>query len=250
MSLSAKGISVLRRGKSLLGDVSVDLGESGSIAIIGPNGAGKSTLLKCLTGLIAPTSGEILLNGRPLESVPAADRAQAIGYMPQHFSPHWDMPVQDLMMISMERCGGHAGASAIEAQLASHGLSKFSKRWWSTLSGGERARTLLAMVLATKPSILLADEPTASLDIRHKLDVTKRLVAYGASAPTAVVVHDLDVALNCYDRVILLSDGRVEADCEARALIHDQLIDQVYGVPFKRVIGGDHILLRPVDVAG
>jgi iron complex transport system ATP-binding protein len=112
------------------------------------------------------------------------------------------------------------------------------------LSGGEQARVLLAMVLVTDPPLLLADEPAASLDIRHRLDIVHRLAHRGADRLSIVVVHDLELAFAFFDRVVLLERGRVAADAAPSDLIGDPVLDRVFGVRFQRVSTADGPLLH------
>ena len=172
--IAADNLLVRRNGATLLDDLSLSLGPTGSVAVIGPNGAGKSTLLKVLAGIEKPTSGTVRIGGRDLASLSNAARASAIGYLPQYFDPHWDLTVAELVRIGAER-SQRVPAGAIEQATERFELTTLGRRRWSTLSGGERARVLLATVLVVDPPVLLADEPAASLDIRHRLDVVRAL---------------------------------------------------------------------------
>src|SRR5262249_11260024 len=122
-------------------------------------------------------------------------------------------------------------------------LSTLRGRRWSTLSGGERARVLLAMVLVVDPPVLLADEPGASLDIRHRLDVVQALVRR-KDRLSIVVMHDLDLAFRFFERVIVLDRGRVIADEPARTLFDDARLDAAFGVKFERLTTSDGVLLH------
>mgnify|MGYP002619966657 CR=1 FL=1 len=235
VSLAAERISVVRTDRRLLDSVSFATGESGSIAIIGPNGAGKSTLLKVLAGLETPTEGTVTLAGEPLAGMPAARRSDAIGYVPQHFNPHWDIRVRDLMRISLERARLENNIQAtLQLTLARHGLEAFRDRWWSTLSGGERSRVLLAMVVATDPPVLLADEPSASLDPRCRLDLIARIADHGRTGVCVVVMHDIDLAFRFFDRIVMMNGGRIVADGSADSLFEPSLLDDMFGVRFAR----------------
>ena len=175
--------------------------------------------------------------------LPAAARARAIGFLPQHFEPHWDLTVGDLVAIGAER-GDRLPKDAVDRAMASHELTELRPRRWSTLSGGERARVLLAMVLVTDPPVLLADEPAAALDIRHRLDVVEALAHRGRSRLSIVVVHDLDLAFRYFDRVILLDRGNVIADSAPCDLVSDPRLDAVFGVRFERLTTANGVLLR------
>jgi iron complex transport system ATP-binding protein len=176
--LSADGLFLRRGGASLLSGISLSLGPTGSVAVVGPNGAGKSMLLKVLAGILAPTTGQVRIGDQDLARLSGAARARQIGYLPQYFEPHWDLTVADLVRLGAERAG-NLTTDAAEKVTATFELAALRGRRWSTLSGGERARLLLAMVLAVDPPVLLADEPAASLDIRHRIDAVRSLVRRG-----------------------------------------------------------------------
>jgi iron complex transport system ATP-binding protein len=226
---------VVRRGPAtLIDNLSLTSPATGSIAVIGPNGAGKSTLLKVLAGIERPTSGHVFVGGLDLATLPGTERARTVGFLPQHFEPHWDLGVAELVRLGAERSGQPAG-DAVQRMSRTFELAGLERRRWSTLSGGERARVLLATVLAVDPPLLIADEPAAALDIRHRLDVIAALAHRGRERLSIVVVHDLDLAFRFFDRVILLDRGRIVADGSADALIRDPRLDDVFGVRFERL---------------
>ena len=233
-ALEARDLTFARGRRNLVDRLSLDLGTTGSVALVGPNGAGKSTVLRLLAGLDRPDSGAILLDGAELSSLPAAARSRRVGYLPQHFEPHWDLTAGQLVELGAHRQEG-LGGDAIRRVLAAHALDDLAKRRWSTLSGGERARVLLAMVLVADPLVLLADEPAAALDIRHRLDVAALLAARGKDRLSVVVVHDLDLAFRFFDRVVVMHQGKVAADGPAGELLHDARLDAAFGVRFERI---------------
>ncbi len=245
MILVAENLAAQRGATTILAGASLTFSSAQSVALIGPNGAGKSTLLKALAGLEPPTSGRVLLGDRDLAALSAAARAREIGFLPQHFEPHWDLTVNDLVHLGAERHGG-LPRDAIDRALTSFELLGLGARRWSTLSGGERARVLLAMVLVADPPVLLADEPAAALDIRHRLDVTGILAHRGRERLSIVVVHDLDLAFQYFDRVILLDRGAIVLDGSPAELIDDARLDQAFGVRFERLQTSDGKLLRAV----
>jgi iron complex transport system ATP-binding protein len=240
--ISANGLSVRRNGATLLDNLSLSLGPTGSVAIIGPNAAGKSTLLKVLAGIDRPSAGAIHVGDRKLASLGDAARAGTIGYLPQYFEPHWDLTTNELLRLGAER-SDRLAAGAVERTAETFELAALGRRRWSTLSGGERARVLLAMVLVVDPPILLADEPAASLDIRHRLDVIRALTRR-RDRLSVVVVHDLDLAFTFFERVVVIDRGRVVADGPAGTLIDDRRIDHAFSVQFDRLRTPDGWLLR------
>jgi len=235
---------VLKRGvATLLDDLSLSLGATGSVAIIGPNGAGKSTLLKVLAGIEKPLSGTVRVGDRDLASLSSTSRARTIGFLPQYFDPHWDLTVQELVRLGAER-SDHLTVDAVDKVIGTFELDGLGRRRWSTLSGGERARVLLAAVLVVDPPVLLADEPAASLDIRHRLDVIETLTRRGNDRLSVVVVHDLDLAFRFFERVIVMDRGRIIIDAPAASLMEDRRLDTVFKVRFERLKTPEGPLLR------
>jgi iron complex transport system ATP-binding protein len=244
-AIAAEELSVTRGGATLINCLSVALGPTGSVAIIGPNGAGKSTLIKMLAGIEPPTSGRVKVAGDDLTTLSQHARAELIGYVPQQFEPHWDLSVIELIALGAER-SQHLRKDAVARAIAEHELAAFYHRRWSTLSGGERARVLLAMVLVVDPPALLADEPGASLDIRHRIDVVKALVRRSKDRLSVVVMHDLDLAFRYFERVIVIDRGSIVADAAPSDLISDQCLDTTFGVTFERLATPFGPLLRAI----
>jgi iron complex transport system ATP-binding protein len=242
--VAAEALWVRRGGADLLRGVSLTLGATASVALIGPNGAGKSTLLKVLAGLERPASGTVRLADRDLATMPPAARSRAIGFLPQNFEPHWDLTVEQLLQLGARR-GDRLPVDVLEKATTTFELSTLRRRRWSTLSGGERARALLAMVLVVEPPVLLADEPAASLDIRHRLAVVRALAARGRKGSSVVVVHDLDLAFAHFDRIVLMSGGEIVADGPAARLLTDCRLDEAFGMRFSRLETEQGYVLRP-----
>ncbi len=230
MSLAAQDLSLAGR----LSKVSAELRAGEVTAICGPNGAGKSSLLAVLAGLLAPQSGQVLLDGAPLSALPPRDRARAIGYLPQVPELAWDVTVETL--VSLGRLPWrHAPApetqAAIEHALAALDLENLRRRPVTRLSGGERARALMARVLATKPRWLLADEPLANLDLAHGAALVRHFRA-AASEGTGVVLvlHDLATAMNHADRVLVLDRGELVASGPPAEALAESVIERVWQV--------------------
>ncbi|MBV8924796.1 MAG: ABC transporter ATP-binding protein [Bradyrhizobium sp.] len=243
--LQAEHLTVNRGGQEILSDVCVSFEATGSTAIIGPNGAGKSTLLKSLAGVLTPTAGRVLFGGKDIAGLSGAARARAIGYLPQQFQPYWDLSVADLVRLGAER-GQKKSGGDIDSIVAGFELTNMSKRRWSTLSGGEGSRVLLAMVLASDPSVLLADEPGASLDVRHRIALVQGLLRRSSKSASIVVMHDLDLAFRFFDRILLLNGRRIVADAPPRELIDDRCLDEAFGIQFERLETAHGPLLRAI----
>lgn len=208
--------------------------EAGQVtAILGPNGAGKSTLLAALAGLLVPDAGEIQLDGQPLARIDSKDRARRIGYLPQSAEAAWDISVRTLVALGRlpHRGGSAADEVAVASAVAAMGLEHLADRPLSTLSGGERARAMLARVLAGEPQAILADEPLASLDLAHQSGLLSEFRQLADSGRAVVLVlHDLAAAMNHADRVVLLRQGQVAAAGAPAEVMTAGLVEQVWGV--------------------
>lgn len=208
-----------------LADITATFAPGTITAICGPNGAGKSTLLAVLAGLLALDSGSASAT-----AMPAIERARRIGFLPQSGEVAWNMSVQALVALGRLPHGDKA-AEPVEQALAAVGLAQLAQRPISTLSGGERARALLARVLAGQPQWILADEPLAALDLaqqRSLLDHLRRAADQGAGV--VLVLHDLPLAVNHADQVLVLKDGRLIAHDAPQAALTEAVIAQVWGV--------------------
>jgi iron complex transport system ATP-binding protein len=210
--------------------VSLELRPGEVTAICGPNGAGKSSLLACLTGL---EPGAVALDGETLAAMPPRQRAQAIGYLPQSAELAWDLSVETLAALG--RLPWNAGpvedGAAVEAALVAMELDGLRKRPVSQLSGGEKARALLARVLAGTPRWLLADEPLANLDLAHQLSLLAHFrILAGQGLGVVLVLHDLAHAINHADRVVVLQNGRVAADGVPEVALAEAVLASVWGV--------------------
>lgn len=235
--ISADHVSVTLEGKRLLEDVSFHVDQGELIGLIGPNGAGKSTLLKTLVGLIDPTSGNVQFNGQPLTDLPMAARGRQIGYVAQGSICHWPLSVRKVVEMGrlpyqrLFRQKNAADLAAIKTALETFDVTHLQDRLVSTLSGGERARVMLARAHAGTPHILFADEPTADLDPGHQLQVMKVLQTQARSGMACVVVlHDLNLASRFCDRLYLLQAGGLKAAGDVADVLKPDHLQQAYGI--------------------
>jgi iron complex transport system ATP-binding protein len=250
------GNVVVRLGGALIVDgAALDLRAGELTVLIGPNGAGKTTLMRALAGLV-PAEGRIEIEGKPLSSLTVRDRARCIAYLPQGHVFHWPMPVAAVVALGRYAYGDafstvtDADRRAVAKALAATDTECFANRAVTTLSGGERARVALARALACEAPILLADEPTVSLDPRHQLVVMGLLAnaAHGGSAVLAIG-HDLALAARFADRIVIMDRGRLVADGAPRDVLTAERIASVFGVEafIADDASGPHpVLLRPI----
>ena len=234
--LAAEGLGVILGGRAVLDGVTAALRPGQVTVVLGPNGAGKSTLLTCLAGLRRPHRGLARLEGAPVLDRPARERARAVAYLEQTPEIAWAVDVRTLVGLGRTPFTGARGPgeddrAAVEAALARTGVTAFADRLVTTLSGGERARVLLARALAGEPSWLLADEPLAGLDPGHAFDACDLFRAVAAAgAGVVLTLHDLPLAARVADRVLVLAGGRLVADGPPADALTPERLAAVYGV--------------------
>ena len=234
------GVRLGRPPAEVLTDLSFRLGP-GLTGLVGPNGAGKSTLLRAAAGL-TPARGGVWLGGRPAAGLAPGDRARAVAYLAQQGDSAWPLPAAELVALGRLPHGGARGPAghdpAVHRALGLCGCMELSGRRVDTLSGGERARVLLARALAVEAPLLLCDEPVASLDPYHQLRIMALLRGLGASGVAVVcVLHDLSLAARFCDRLLLLDGGRLLADGPPGEVLDDARLARAYRV---RAVRGWH----------
>ena len=216
--LTAQALSVTLGGRVVLNDVSLSLARGHLVALVGPNGAGKTTLLRALAGLL-PSQGEVRVGGDASSSLPLRERARRFAYLPQGHVVHWPLPARDIVALGRIPHGATdpaqltpRDAEAVQRAMQATDVAGFSERRVTELSSGERSRVALARVLAVEAPVMLADEPTASLDPRYQIDVMTNLRnAADGGVLVIVVTHDLGLAARFADTVLVLSEGRLVA---------------------------------------
>ena len=208
------------------------------VGILGPNGCGKTTLLKLLTGVLRPNSGHVFLKGKSLQEYSRREIARQIAVLPQETM--LDFPFTALEVVLMGRSpylGTFQWESSSDLKIARKAMEgtdslQFAARDIRELSGGERERVFLARALAQEPQILLLDEPTTHLDLKHQSEIFKLLkrLHQESSLTVLVVVHDLNLAMQSCNRVLLLGEGQLLGDGSPQELLTEQRIEQVFGV--------------------
>jgi len=237
-------------GVERLHGISAEIRPGCLTAIVGPNGCGKSTLMKCAAGLLKTADGSVRLDGRSLCEIPEKERARRISYMPQsRIAP--DISVRRLAAhgryphLKWGQSLGKDDREIVEAVLERTGMLPFADRSVSRLSGGERQCAYLAMMLAQQTPVMLLDEPTAYLDLSSQfalMELLQGLSREGRAA--AAVLHDLPLALEYADHVLLMQDGRLVAEGTPDEVFRSGRIQQVFGVDAARFEQGKYVFYR------
>ncbi|TAK47854.1 MAG: ABC transporter ATP-binding protein [Xanthobacteraceae bacterium] len=214
--LVADEVSVRLGERFVVQDASFSLPPGRLVVLVGPNGAGKTTLLRALAGLL-PAQGVVRVGGQTVATLAVHERALRFAYLPQGHAVHWPLPARDIVALGRYPHGatdpsrlGARDAEAVEQAMAVTDVAAFAGRRVTELSGGELSRVALARVMAVQAPVILADEPVASLDPRHQIDVM-RLLRQAADGGTLVIVvtHDLGLAARFADTVLVLRAGRL-----------------------------------------
>lgn len=237
--LVAESISFSYGDRRVLDGCTLRLHGGEFVALAGPNGAGKTTLLRCLGGLLVPESGSVRLeDGRDLRQWPLRSRARRIAFLAQQPVADFGFTVREIVQMgrapyrSWLGVGPSADEAVVERCLADTDLSALSERPITRLSGGEQRRAFLARALAQEPRILIMDEPTAHLDLRHAVELYRRVDRLRRDQNLTVIAatHDLNLVAPHAERVALMSAGRIVRDAPTREALEPALLTQVFGM--------------------
>jgi iron complex transport system ATP-binding protein len=235
--VTARDVNVTLAGRLVLREVSLALSSGHLVALVGPNGAGKTTLLRALAGLV-PSEGIIRVRGDELSSLSLRERARRFAYLPQGHLVHWPLPARDIVALGRYPHGATdparltaRDAEAVLRAMQAADVMEFSDRRVTELSGGERSRVALARALAVEAPVILADEPTSSLDPRHQIDVMKTLrTAVDQGGLVIVVTHDLGLAARFADTVLVMSEGRLVSQGVPSEALSEQVVADVFRI--------------------
>ncbi len=216
--LDASDLSVKYDGIEIFSGVDFTIDSGELVGLVGPNGAGKTTLLRTLAGLLPDNADKTHFLGQTLSAINRKQLACDLAYLPQGNESHWPVTVETLVMFGRLPHGNpwrgpsNKDHEIVQQTLQACDVSQFAKRAVDTLSGGERARVMLARVLAVEPRLLLADEPVTGLDPGHQLDVMERFRQLSDSGMgIVIVIHDLTLAARYCHRLVLLSEHKIVA---------------------------------------
>nr|WP_168049282.1 ABC transporter ATP-binding protein [Brevundimonas alba] len=223
-------------------DVLVETGEF--VAVVGPNGAGKSSLIRAFAGLLPVTGGIVRLKGDDIRTLSPRERAERVAYLPQERRIAWNLPAIEVAALGAPFLAVEAAHERALKALAEIEAAHLADRGVAEMSGGERARVLLARAFATNAQALLVDEPIAGLDPDAQLMVLERLRAR-ADAGQAVLasLHDLPLAARFAHRVLVMEHGRVAADAAPPQALTPEILQRVFGLSAQWIDGPDGPLL-------
>jgi iron complex transport system ATP-binding protein len=250
--IETRGVTVHLGGRAVVDGVDVVVADGEWLALIGPNGAGKTTLLRAIARLV-PCVGEIALDGRASTELPRAELARLVAIVPQEPStPPWMTVAEYVLLGRTPHLGPLAKEGARDRDAAARALGRldllpFADRRLGTLSGGEKQRVVVARALAQEARIVLLDEPTAALDIGHQQQALELLDGLRAESRLTLVaaMHDLTLAAQYADRMVLLDAGRLVADGSPAEVLTEGVIAQHYGASIDVVPVGDRLAVVP-----
>ena len=235
VNITIKDLTFSYNSHKILDDLNVVVENSEVLSLVGPNGSGKTTLIKCIDRILKPR-GSILLDGLELERMSRQEVARQIGYVPQSSSTPLATTVFDTVLMGRRP---HIGWRVTDSDLDKVAevleklhLEDLAMRDFAQLSGGQKQKVLIARALAQEPAVLLLDEPTSNLDMRHQLEVMEivRDLVHEKKIAAVMAIHDLNLASRFSDKLVMLKNGQVYAAGEPKALLNEENIGKVYGI--------------------
>jgi iron complex transport system ATP-binding protein len=236
VKLDIKDVVFAYSSTSTLDNICLELCSSEVLGIIGPNGAGKSTLIRCINNILKPQKGCIRLDGREIRKMSRIEIARRIGYVPQSAAQTFPTTVFDTILMGRRpHASWHSSEQDVDKVveiLELLEITDLAMRNFNELSGGEQQRVLLARALVQEVDVLLLDEPTSNLDIKHQLEVMDTIthLVHEQELSVIMVIHDLNLASKYADRVVMLNEGRIFASGDPVSAFTPENILRVYGV--------------------
>jgi len=255
VKLKVKDVEFSYASVPILKNVCIELAASEMLSVVGPNGAGKSTLLRCIDRILKPQKGSILLDGQEIKKMSRMELAKKMGYIPQSTTQIFSATVFDVVLIGRRphiswRSSDEDTEKVLEI-LQLLNIEEFAMRDINELSGGQQQKVFIACALTQEPDVLLLDEPTSNLDIRHQLevmDIIKNIVIEKGIA-AIMAIHDLNLAARYADRLIMMNSGKIFSAGNPTSVLTPENIKHVYGVESEVMDkrGRPHIVpIRPV----
>lgn len=208
------------------------------ISLVGPNGSGKSTLLRLLSRLITPDAGEIILDGKAIQTMKRKDLAKSLAMLPQMQEQQYDLTVYELIEFGRyphqksHRKLTKEDEEIIQWAMDVTNLNQYQNRMLYSLSGGERQRAWIALAIAQRPKVLLLDEPTTYLDIAHQLDIMELICHLNEQFGMTIlmVLHDINQASRYSDRLVVMKDGKIQYDGKPKTVLCRDMFQSVFHI--------------------
>lgn len=236
MKLKVRDVEFGYTSVPILKDVCIELAESEVLGVVGPNGAGKSTLIRCIDRILKPQRGSILLDGRDINEMRLMELAKRMGYVPQSTSQIFPATVFDTVLMGRRPHLGWRSSEKDEGKvldvLQMLNIENLAMRDINELSGGQQQKVFIARALVQEPDVLLLDEPTSNLDIRHQLEVMEIITSIVREKKISAImaIHDLNLASRYADRIVMLNGGTIIDAGNPSSVLTPENIKQVYGV--------------------
>ena len=259
MKLKVRDVEFSYTSVPILKDVCIELAESEVLGVVGPNGAGKSTLIRCIDRILKPRRGSILLDGRDINKMRLMELAKRMGYVPQSTSQIFPATVFDTVLMGRRPHLGWRSSEKDEEKvldvLQMLNIENLAMRDINELSGGQQQKVFIARALVQEPDVLLLDEPTSNLDIRHQLEVMEIITSIVREKKISAImaIHDLNLASRYADRIVMLNGGTIIDAGNPSSVLTPENIKQVYGV--EAVVRNESerpfiVPIRPVKSSG
>jgi iron complex transport system ATP-binding protein len=235
VEITIKGLTFSYASHKILDDLNLSVEKSEILSLVGPNGSGKTTLIKCIDRILKP-QGSILLDGREIERMSRQEVARQIGYVPQSSSTPLATTVFDTVLMGrrphISWRVSDADLDKVAAILELLHLEDLAMRDFAQLSGGQKQKVLIARALCQEPAVLLLDEPTSNLDMKHQLEVMEIIsdLVREKKISAVMAIHDLNLASRFTDKLVMLKHGRIYAAGEPDSLLNEANIGKVYGI--------------------
>ena len=253
MVLDISSLSFNFGSKNILADINISIKNNGIVGIIGPNGSGKSTLLKCIYRVLKPKTGTIFIDGKNINDYQFKETAKKMAVVAQHNDTHFDFNVLEMVLIGrsphkkfMERDSAEDIELAYKA-LEQVNMKDFADRNFSSLSGGEKQRIILARALVQNTDCLILDEPTNHLDIKHQLHFMS--LAKDLKITVISAIHDLNIAAMYCDKIYALKEGQIIASGSVNEVITEEVIKTLYDVEAKIIYDEEkkpHVIFKNI----